>query len=40
MLALFPDKAKEAHRYLKSGKIRFKKNPEEAILRLAEFYNR
>ena len=40
ILALFPEKAKEAHRYLKSAKIRFKKNQEKAILRLAEFYNR
>ncbi|MFL5738938.1 MAG: hypothetical protein ACJ75B_01870 [Flavisolibacter sp.] len=40
MLALFPGQQKEAHRYLKSGKIKFRKNPEEAILRLAEYYNR
>jgi hypothetical protein len=40
MLQLFPEKTKEAHKYLRSSKIKFKKDPEKAILKLTEYYNR
>jgi hypothetical protein len=39
IVALYPDRSKEAHRYLRSGKIKFRKDPEKAILRLAQYYN-
>lgn len=40
LLALFDDKKNEVRRYLKETNIKFKENPEEAIIKMITYYDK